>query len=153
MVTGGRLNVKNSLDLMFPTQTTFVINPKEHGVMQWVDESAQAAGKGTDNLNFSNSLYLPLLSGGRCLGVIGLQMQHHADMLASQKKMLIICLQQLANIIDVETQVLDEKQEKMRAVKQETKDHVLKGFIVQIYQPLLQFVDKLKKVKAAPKFF
>ena len=144
---------ENSLDLMFPTQTTFVINPKEHGVMQWVYESAQAAGKGTDNLNFSNSLYLPLLSGGRCLGVIGLQMQHHADMLASQKKMLMICLQQLANIIDVETQVLDEKQEKMRAVKLEIKDYVLKGFIVQIYQPLLQFVDKLKKVKAAPKFF
>ncbi|NDH08282.1 MAG: hypothetical protein EBY16_01460 [Gammaproteobacteria bacterium] len=141
-----------SLDLMFPTQTTFVINPKEQGVMQWVYESAKPAGKGTDNLNFSNSLYLPLLSGGRCLGVIGLQMHDHAEILPSQKKMLMICLQQLANIIDVENQVLDEKQEKIREVKQEIKDHFLKGFVVQIYQPLLHFVDMLKTSKAAPKF-
>lgn len=141
-----------SLDLMFPKKTSFVLNPKEQGVIQWVYESGKSAGKGTDNLNFSESLYLPLLSGGRCLGVVGLQMNNHVDILPSQKKMLMICLQQLANIIDVEKQVLDEKREKIREVKREVKDHFLKGFFAQIYQPLLQFVESLSKSTGESKY-
>jgi two-component system sensor histidine kinase KdpD len=137
-----------SLKLSFPNNPLISLNAKEEGVLQWVFQSAKPAGKGTDNLSFSEALYLPLLSGGRCLGVVRLDNQRKEEMSPAQKKILMICLQQLANILDVEKQVIEDKQQKIREIKLKVKDNLLQGFVEQIYQPLLSVVEMLGNTKA-----
>ncbi len=52
---------------------------RERAVAQWTFDHAQPAGRGTGTLPASQSLYVPLFSSGKPVGVLGLAMSDPAD--------------------------------------------------------------------------
>jgi two-component system sensor histidine kinase KdpD len=55
------------------------IEERERAVAQWTFDHAQPAGRGTGTLPASRSLYLPLLSSGKPVGVLGLALTDPGD--------------------------------------------------------------------------
>jgi len=53
--------------------TPFVITPKEQSVAQWVYDLGQIAGKGTDTLPASDTLYVPMMASGQPTGALGVR--------------------------------------------------------------------------------
>jgi two-component system sensor histidine kinase KdpD len=51
----------------------FDLNPKEAGISQWVFDHKEPAGRGTNTLPGSESLYLPLVGSRGPVGVLGVQ--------------------------------------------------------------------------------
>jgi two-component system sensor histidine kinase KdpD len=55
------------------------LEERERAVAQWTFDHAQPAGRGTGTLPASQSLYMPLLSSGKPMGVLGLGATDPAD--------------------------------------------------------------------------
>ena len=55
-----------------PAEGGTALDDKERGVARWVLDHAQMAGQGTSTLPAARALYLPLVSSGTTVGVIGL---------------------------------------------------------------------------------
>ncbi|WP_305044939.1 sensor histidine kinase [Geoalkalibacter sp.] len=51
---------------------TFALDPRELGVAQWAFDHRQRAGLGTDTLPGAKALYLPLVTAGKAIGVVGI---------------------------------------------------------------------------------
>ncbi len=51
----------------------FSIDPKEQAVAQWVYDLGQIAGKGTDTLPASETLYVPMMATGQAVGALGVR--------------------------------------------------------------------------------
>lgn len=60
-------------DLVHQQSTGLVLDDKENGVARWVYDHAQMAGRGTSTLPAAEALYLPLVSSGSTVGVIGVR--------------------------------------------------------------------------------
>ena len=53
--------------------TPFAIDQKEQAVAQWVHDLGQIAGKGTDTLPASDTLYVPMMATGQAAGALGVR--------------------------------------------------------------------------------
>ena len=51
----------------------FRVDSKEQGVAQWAYDLGQIAGKGTDTLPASESLYVPMMATGKPIGALGVR--------------------------------------------------------------------------------
>jgi two-component system, OmpR family, sensor histidine kinase KdpD len=65
-------NAKGELTLAGISREDTPMEDKERGVVQWVFDHAQSAGRGTDTLPAAAGLYLPMVATGRTVGVLGL---------------------------------------------------------------------------------
>ncbi len=64
--------------------SSFIPDEQELSVAQWVYEHRQPAGLGTDTLPGAKALYLPLISSGGAVGVVGILPETERTMLRSR---------------------------------------------------------------------
>ena len=119
------------------------VDEKELAIAQWVYESRQPAGKGTNNLSYSQSYFFPLSGAHRCLGVMQFYAQEGFNLTPVQKKLLMVCLQQLTNILEIEQQQLEETLRDRKHVKMQLGEELLQRFSKQLYQPLGEILENL----------
>jgi two-component system sensor histidine kinase KdpD len=62
---------------------------RERAVAQWTFDHAREAGRGTGTLPGSQALYIPLLSSGRPVGVLGLPIEHPGDFREAARRRLL----------------------------------------------------------------
>ncbi len=62
---------------------------KEKSVALWAFRNGQMAGRGTETLSSSEFLYLPLQTGARVVGVMGIKMEPAAEELAPERRRLL----------------------------------------------------------------
>jgi two-component system sensor histidine kinase KdpD len=62
---------------------------KEKSVALWAFRNGQMAGKWTETLSSSEFLYLPLQTGARVVGVMGIKMEHAGEELAPERRRLL----------------------------------------------------------------
>ena len=62
---------------------------KEKSVALWAFRNGQMAGRGTETLSSSEFLYLPLQTGARVVGVMGIKMEHAGEELAPERRRLL----------------------------------------------------------------
>ncbi|WP_085813032.1 sensor histidine kinase [Geoanaerobacter pelophilus] len=55
------------------------LDAKEHAVADWSFRNSSAAGRGTETLGSSQLLYLPLLTSGDVLGVLGVRLENETE--------------------------------------------------------------------------
>jgi two-component system sensor histidine kinase KdpD len=133
---------RNSLALYLP-KTSMALTDKEIAIVQWVYQSGQPAGQGTGNLIFSEAFFLPLKGHLKSLGVFRFENQYGELLSSLQRKNLTVCIQQLANMLDIEYQLEEEQWRKLSNLKQQIRDNLLKGFAKQLYQPFSHLLDKM----------
>jgi two-component system sensor histidine kinase KdpD len=62
---------------------------KEKSVAVWAFRNGQMAGRGTETLSSSEFMYLPLQTGARTVGVMGIKMEHAGEELAPERRRLL----------------------------------------------------------------
>jgi two-component system sensor histidine kinase KdpD len=62
---------------------------KEKSVALWAFRNGQMAGRGTETLSSSEFLYLPLQTGSRVVGVMGIKMEYPGEELAPERRRLL----------------------------------------------------------------
>lgn len=139
------LPYQQSLQLFLPKESRSIIDDKEMAIVQWVFQSGNPAGRGTGNLIFSEGLFLPLKGVEACQGVMRFQSISKDSLSNVQRKNLQVCLQQLANILEIESQYEQAKAKDISLVKNKVKDDLLSGFTAQLYKPFLHLLDLLPK--------
>lgn len=116
---------------------------KDLAIAQWVFESKQPAGKGTQNLSHAESYFFPLADGHHCLGVMQFVAQKGFNLTPLQQKLLKIGLQQLTNILDIEQQRVEENVRDIHHLKAQLGDELLKRFSKQLSDPIADLLDNL----------
>ena len=82
--------------------SNFTINDKEWYVAQWSYKNGKKAGKTTDTLPFSGSLFIPLTGTRTTFGVIGVRINEGKDFSFEQKSFLETFIAQIVNAIERE---------------------------------------------------
>ena len=142
---------QQSLQLVLPREPNLKIDEKEFAIMQWVYQSGLPAGLGTGNLIFSEALFLPLKGIEACQGVMRFESQTGRPLSSFQRKNLMVCLQQLANILEIEWRHETEKAKDFSVIQTKIKDDLLSGFALQLHQPFMNLLALLpKKLENSP---
>jgi len=79
---GESLNVQTS-------SSGFSLGEKQKSVALWTFRNGQMAGRGTDTLSSAELLYLPLQTGGRVVGVMGVRFGDSDESLAPESRRLL----------------------------------------------------------------
>ena len=111
--------------------------PNENGAAQWVFEHQNWAGHGTDTLPSCKAFYLPLVTSGRPLGVLGLRLPETADVLEpDQRHMLETFATQLAIALE-RAEFADQVQAaRARAESEELRSSLLSSVSHDLRTPL-----------------
>jgi two-component system sensor histidine kinase KdpD len=79
---------------------TLEVSEKEASVAAWAFGHRKPAGRNTDTLPSADSLFLPLLTSGGCIGVIGLRFKAARHLSLQQQTLLESFLHQIALVLD-----------------------------------------------------
>jgi two-component system sensor histidine kinase KdpD len=79
---------------------TLPLSEKELSVAAWSQRNAKPAGHSTDTLPSAEALYLPLVTPGGCLGVVGLRLRSRRQLPLAQKALLESFIRQIALVLD-----------------------------------------------------
>jgi len=71
------------------SSTGFSLGEKQKSVAVWTFRNGQMAGKGTDTLSSDELLYIPLETGGRVVGVMGMKLRNSDEGLAPESRRLL----------------------------------------------------------------
>lgn len=86
--------------------STLPLDEKEQGVATWVFDHGQPAGRFTDSLPLAAATYLPLLTTGRTVGVMGIRLRSGERLAVDQEVLLETFTSHIALVI--ERELLDE---------------------------------------------
>lgn len=134
---------RETFQQVLPQTDTAEQDVKDLAIAQWVFESRQAAGKGTQNLSYSESYFFPLADSHHCLGVMQFYAKEGLNLNPVQQKLLKVGLQQLTNILDVEQQQIEENIRDIHDVKTRLGDELLKRFSKQLSEPISDLLENL----------
>jgi len=92
---------KGSLTVPAPEAVTFALDQKELSVAEWTYKHRQKAGLQTDTLSGAKAVYLPLVTGSKIVGVIGVMPSHSGGLFDQEHiHMLESFANQIAMAID-----------------------------------------------------
>ncbi len=80
--------------------STFRVSEREVAVATWAFENVRPSGRFTDNLPLSQGHYVPLVSSGKAVGVIGVRLLEDQSLTFDHKTLLQACANQIALVID-----------------------------------------------------
>ncbi len=130
--------IKNGTMELLPYQAgTLVYDEKELGVANWVARYGKPAGRFTDTLSFSAIYYIPLQTGTKTIGVMGIQVEAHLQLSYGQQLLLENCASQLT--LGIERETLHESIRKHQIIMESEK----------IYNTLLNCVSHELKTPLA----
>jgi two-component system, OmpR family, sensor histidine kinase KdpD len=89
--------------------STLPMEEKDFGVASWVFENGRPAGRFTDSLPLASAQFLPLLTTGRTVGVLGIRTRADKRLAIDQEVLLETFANQIALVI--ERELLDEAQQ------------------------------------------
>jgi two-component system sensor histidine kinase KdpD len=98
------------LDIDVHPMSTLNIDDKDFSAAVWTFENARPAGRFTDTLPFSSAQFLPLLTSGGVVGVLGLRTRQEERLTLDQEALLQTFTSQVALVI--EREMLDEAEKR-----------------------------------------
>jgi two-component system, OmpR family, sensor histidine kinase KdpD len=96
--------------------STLTLDAKDLGVASWVFENGRPAGRFTDSLPLASAQFLPLLTTGRTVGVIGIRTRAERRLAVDQEVLLETFANQIALVI--ERELLDEAQQQTAMLRE-----------------------------------
>lgn len=112
-------------------------NTSELAVAQWVFEHRQMAGRGTDTLPASQSLYVPLLASRGAVGVLGMQTQYTHQLLAPrQRQLLDAFINQIAMALERDHLAHEARQAQVQAEAENLRSALLSSVSHDLRTPL-----------------
>ena len=91
-----------SLHFLSARRATFPLDEKEKAVANWVLNTGESAGRGTETLSIASAFYVPMLSEGKTMGVIALELPPVKIVPRNVKTLCFAVAQQAATVIQRE---------------------------------------------------
>ncbi|MCD6039430.1 MAG: kdpD [Gammaproteobacteria bacterium] len=93
----------NALSIRAKSGTVAILNEKEQSIAQWVYDLGQIAGLGTDTLPLSDSIYVPLITSRKSIGILKIRPTQPKRLFTPEQMHLIeSCINQIALAIEVD---------------------------------------------------
>ncbi len=80
--------------------STYRVSEREVAVAAWAFENVRPSGRFTDNLPLSQGHYVPLVSSGKAVGVLGVRLFEERNLTFDQRTLLQACANQIALVVD-----------------------------------------------------
>ncbi|CAB4243449.1 Osmosensitive K+ channel histidine kinase KdpD [Methylacidimicrobium sp. AP8] len=80
--------------------STFRVSEREAAVAAWAFANVRPSGRFTDNLPLSQGHYVPLVSSGKAVGVLGVRFSEERNLTFDEKTLLQACANQIALVVD-----------------------------------------------------
>jgi two-component system sensor histidine kinase KdpD len=121
---------------------------KEKSVALWAFRNGQMAGRGTETLSFSEFLYLPLQTGARAVGVMGIRMDPAGEELAPERRRLLEAFSNQAALA-IERAVLARKAEqaKLHQATERLERSLLNSISHDLRTPLSSIMGTLSTLR------
>lgn len=123
--------------LNYPEGTASELNePDEAAVAFWAAKNQKEAGSGTDTLIGAKGFYLPIVSNGKALGVLGIRRSQGAPLENSQLNYLKLVLTQIAAILE-QTDLKTEKEKiELENEREKVRSNLLRAVSHDLRTPL-----------------
>lgn len=106
---------------LWETGGEYAMDEKEWSVAVWCMEHRRPAGRFTDTIPVAEGFYLPMMSGERCMGVLGVRPEEGECLTAGQKDLLESMGAQLA--MALEREELRAERARTRLMEESEKLH------------------------------
>jgi two-component system sensor histidine kinase KdpD len=116
--------------------STWSLAEKEQSVASWAFLHRQPAGRGTDTLPSADGLHLPLMAGGRAVGVLSLRFRGTAELTTDQRDLLDAFVRQIALVLDRQRLRDAEQQAKLVAESERLSKTLLNSLSHEIRTPI-----------------
>ncbi len=135
----------------------FQLTAKEMGVAHWAFDLGQAAGKGTDTLPGTDTLYLPLLASGEPVGALGVKPHSPARLFIPEQLHLLEAFAHQTALAVAADKLLQKQQhtqmqmetEKLRSSLLSSVSHDLRTPLAAIKGSISSLLENGEKLKAA----
>lgn len=142
----GRLEVRSRY------KTEEVLNAKELSVAQWVYELGQVAGRGTDTLPFSDSIYVPLLASQGAIGVIRVHMvKENQLMTPAQLRLLEAFAHQIALTLEVDRLQEEARKSQLQFATDNVRRALLQSVSHDLRTPLVAVMGAATTLEVSEK--
>jgi two-component system, OmpR family, sensor histidine kinase KdpD len=118
------------------TDASYMMNPDEQAVAHWVFVNKKRAGAGTDTLMGASAFYMPILSQGNVLGVIGISCINNSTINHEMRSFLRMIASLVA--MALERQALSDEQRRItvESEKEATRSNLLRAISHDLRTPL-----------------
>ncbi|MBP1719644.1 MAG: kdpD [Deltaproteobacteria bacterium] len=130
------------------------LSEKEISVALWTCRNGKVAGLGTETLSSSSFLYLPLATGGKALGVLGVKPQNGAAALSPENRRLLEAFANQAALA-IERVNLARKAEQTQILQatERLERALLNSISHDLRTPLSSIMGTLSSLREDPSFF
>lgn len=124
-------------------------SPIEHGqgTAIWVQRNLRPAGRHTDTLPGSASLYLPMKTGASCQGVLGVRMEEGRDLGLEQRDVLATFAEQVGMLVERDRLRLREEESRLRQRSEELKKDLFNSVSHELRTPLTVIRGALQQLE------
>jgi len=131
----------------FPANTQ--IEDADLAAATWCWQKAQTAGRGSDTLPGARRLFVPLLSGARAVGVVGVRLPQDEALLSPAQRRILDALCDLAGIAVERVRLAKEvDQAKMLAETEKLRTALLTSVSHDLRTPLASILGSLTSLRA-----
>ncbi len=136
--------------LLLHPSAAYDVSPKESGVALWALHHRRPAGRFTDTLPASDGYYVPLITGDRALGVLGIRPPDDLPLTLAQRDLLDTFAAQLA--LALEREQLRVASDSARLASESEKLHraLLDSVSHELKTPLAVITGSAEALLAAP---
>ena len=126
--------------------STWPLSEKEQSVAAWSFQHRQPAGRGTDTLNLSEGLHLPLVAGERAVGVLSLRFPDAAPLPPAQRDLLDAFVRQIALVLDRQRLRDTETQAELLAESERLGKTLLNSVSHELRTPLAAITSAFRRI-------
>ena len=135
------------------TSGSFELSEKEISVALWTCRNGKAAGLGTETLSSSSFLYLPLATGGKTLGVLGVKPQNGAAAFSPEtRRLLEAYANQAALAIERVNLARKAEQTQILQATEKLERALLNSISHDLRTPLSSIMGTLSSLREDPSF-
>ncbi|MDR3443480.1 MAG: sensor histidine kinase KdpD [Legionella sp.] len=140
------LSKNNRLKVQTSVPLGLSLNAKELSIAQWVFDTRLPAGLGTDTLNSSDALYLPLIGSTNVQGVLRVQPQQLFT--PEQKEFLASCANQFALALEVDRLHEQARTQELEIAKDRAQTVLLASIFHDLCFPLKRVISVINDLNA-----
>ena len=140
------LSKNNRLKVQTSFPLGLSLNAKELSIAQWVFDTRLPAGLGTDTLNSSDALYLPLIGSTNVQGVLRVQPQQVFT--PEQKEFLASCANQFALALEVDRLHEQARAQELEIAKDRAQTVLLASIFHDLCFPLKRVISVINDLNA-----
>ncbi len=139
-------NSKDVLEIAAGDKESFGFNEKEMGTAKWVFDHAEAAGSGTQTLNGSLGLYIPLRGIQTTVGVLGIRSPWSGSLDPDRERLLDTFASEIGGALESTRMTEMAGRAEAEVETERLRNMILRTFSIDVTEPLERIEARIKNI-------